>query len=256
MLRRLGLCLFLAWATGVTAVAADEMTPTGTLRVAVAVGPVGSPFWAVKDEATGAPRGPTVDLGAALAHKLGVPLALVVYQNSGQITASAASGAWDLTFVPMDPERAKVLDFGPVYEIQEATYLVAPGSALHTLADVDQPGIRVAAVAGTTTGRAAQASLTRTKVEGYQTIEEIMALMRDGKVDAFALPRDSLRHLAASLPGSRVLPGTFFTTRTAVAVPKGHAAALATARAFMETAKLDGQLATILASHGFAPEKP
>jgi polar amino acid transport system substrate-binding protein len=53
-----------------------ELAPTGKLRVAIAVSPSPSALYVVKD-ASGQYRGVTVDLGTALAKKLGVPLELV-----------------------------------------------------------------------------------------------------------------------------------------------------------------------------------
>jgi hypothetical protein len=61
---------------GANAEAAGDIAPTGLLRVAVAVGPAASAFWATRDPATGKPRGVTVGLAKAAAGKLGVPLHL------------------------------------------------------------------------------------------------------------------------------------------------------------------------------------
>jgi polar amino acid transport system substrate-binding protein len=65
-----------------------EIAPTGALRVAVAVGPAASTFWATRDPSSGAARGVTVELAKAAAEKLHVPLKLVEYQNSGGIAAA------------------------------------------------------------------------------------------------------------------------------------------------------------------------
>src|SRR5262245_7554011 len=75
-----------------------DIAPTGTLRVAVAVGPAASTFWATRDPASGAARGVTVELAKAAAAMLHVPLRLVEYQNSGEIAAAAAKDAWDISF--------------------------------------------------------------------------------------------------------------------------------------------------------------
>ena len=55
-----------------------------------------------------------------------------------------------------------------------------------------------------------------TTVHGFASIDEIVAKMRAGEMDAFAMSRDGLTSLAAALPGSRVLDGQFFGARTAV----------------------------------------
>jgi polar amino acid transport system substrate-binding protein len=64
--------------------------------------------------------------------------------------------------------------------------------------------------------------------------------MLAGKADAIALGRASLGGVAAKIPGSRILDGGFLNSTTAVAVPKGKAAALAYVSAFVEEAKASG----------------
>jgi polar amino acid transport system substrate-binding protein len=129
-----------------TAAARKELAPTGTLRVGVVIAPVAAnPFFATKDPATGKRRGVTIDLGAELAQKLGVPLELVAYAPTAALLKDTTSGAWDVTFLPIDPEREKVVDFGPAYFVTESTYLVPPGSTIRSIAEVDRPGVRVAA---------------------------------------------------------------------------------------------------------------
>jgi polar amino acid transport system substrate-binding protein len=61
--------------------ALKELAPTGTLRVAIAVGPAASALWTVRDPVTGKPRGIPVDLGTAMAQKLKVPIELLEYAS-------------------------------------------------------------------------------------------------------------------------------------------------------------------------------
>lgn len=220
--------------------AARDVAPTGTLRVGVGVGPVPSAFWATRDPASGEPRGVTVELAKAMAKDLGVPLKLVAYPNSGEVTNGGPKGEWDVAFMPVDDVRARIVDFGPAYYLTESTYLVPAGSSIRTLADVDRPGVRVAGVEGTTTARSAQRSLKNNTVKTYRTADELFALVRDGNADAIALGRESLAGMQAKLPGSRILDGHFQATGTAVAVPKGRPAALAYVTTFVEKAKKDG----------------
>jgi polar amino acid transport system substrate-binding protein len=217
-----------------------ELVPQGTLRVGIAVAPVGSAFWATRDDATGEPRGVTVDLGRALAGALGVPLELVVFQNSGELTEAASSDRWDVAFMPVDEERKRVVDFGPAYYFFESTYLVRPGSPIETVALVDQAGTKVAVIGGTTTARAAASSLKSATLVSVPTVAEIEALLKAGQADAAALSRESLASLAAKIPGSRVLGGSFHSTAVAVAVPKGRPAALAYVTGYVERALVSG----------------
>src|SRR6202171_4280187 len=138
----------------------DEIAPTGKLRVAIAISTAGGAFWSTKSEAGGY-AGVPVDLGKEMAAQLGVPVEYVAYDNSGQITDAAAKGIWDGGFLPQDAVRMTKMSFGPIYEVADATYIVKAGSTITNFASLDQPGVKVAAVNGTTTMRGAIAHLDR-----------------------------------------------------------------------------------------------
>lgn len=218
-----------------------EIAPTGKLRVALGISAAGGAFWSNKTE-SGGYSGVPVNLGREMAAQLGVPVEYVPYPNSGQITDAASSGAWDVTFLPQDPEREKRMSFGPIYEVADATYIIKAGSPITNFATLDQPGIKVAAVNNTTTMRGAQAHLKNAKVTGYQTFDEIFNLLKNGEVDAFALSRDQLNKLATKIPGTKVLDETFKKTVTAVAVPLNHPQSLAFVTRFMTDARTNGIL--------------
>ena len=227
-----------------------ELAPTGELRVAIAAAPAGSAFWALKDAASGEIRGVSVDLGAALAEKLGVPVRFVVYNSSGEITDAAASGAWDVAFMPVDAARKQKVDFGPDYSLGESSYLVAPGSRIESIEAVDRPGITVVGVENTTTIRTARRKVKNTRVMGATSVDEVVALVRAGQAEAVALGRDSLEALEKEIPGARILPGHFHATGIAVAVPKNRPAALRLVSEFIEDAKREGLVARALERHG------
>jgi polar amino acid transport system substrate-binding protein len=242
-MKRLGVVILIAALAGGAAaqdrdVALRELAPTGKLRVAIAISPAPSALYAVKGE--GGYRGVTVDLGRALADKLGVAVEYVAYQASGEITEAAAGGAWDVTFMPYDAERAKSVDFGAAYHLLQSTYLVAPGAGVQSLAEIDRPGVRIAGVANTATFRAAAASLKNATIVAVPGVDAAVALVGAGQAEAIALSRESLTGLVAKLPGSRILDGGFLNSVTAVAVPKGKPAALAFASAAVEEAKASG----------------
>ncbi|MBM3601831.1 MAG: transporter substrate-binding domain-containing protein [Alphaproteobacteria bacterium] len=240
----LGLAAVPAAAQTDAAAARRELAPTGKLRVAIAVSPAPSAFWATKDVASGQTKGVTVTLGTGLAAKLGVPVEFVVLPSSGEIvkSAEAAGGPanWDVTFAPVDEARKKILEFGAPYHLLQSTYLVAPGSRVATLADADAAGVRIAGIDNTATFRASQQASKNATHLTMPSVDEAVAQMRAGKVDAIALSRESLTGLAAKVPGARILEGGFLNSTTAVAVPKGRPAALAFATAFVEEAKASG----------------
>jgi polar amino acid transport system substrate-binding protein len=216
-----------------------ELVPTGKLRVAIAVSPSSSALYVVKD-ASGQFRGVTVDLGTAMAKKLGVPVEFVPYLASGEITNSAAAGVWDVTFMPYDAERAKFVDFGAAYHLLQSTYLVAPGSAIRSVDEVNRAGVRIAGVAATATYRAAEKASPNATFITVPGVDAAVALMKQGKADAIGLSRESLTGLLPQIPGSRVLDGGFLNSVTAVAVPLNKPAARAYASEFVEEVKASG----------------
>ena len=107
-----------------------ELVPTGKLRVAIAVAPAPSALYAVKDAASGKFRGVTVDLGTALGKKLGVPVEFLAHLASGEIQNSAASGKWDVSFMPVDDERKKFVYVAIGYIITIALGILVPLAAV------------------------------------------------------------------------------------------------------------------------------
>src|ERR1700690_2783631 len=91
-----------------------QLAPTGKLRGGVVLSPAASAFFAIKDS-KGDVHGVTLDLLRAFAAMLKLPLALQVYDNSGQVTDAVASAACDLAFMPRDATREAKVDFGPAY---------------------------------------------------------------------------------------------------------------------------------------------
>ena len=226
-----------------------ELLPTGKLRVGIGVGQAMSAFWTVRDP-SGQPRGVTVALGQALAQKLGVPLELVAYNSSSEVVDAGERSQWDASFIPFDAERAKKIDFGPNYYLFTSTYMVPAGSTIRTIAEVDRAGIRVGGVANTTTLRSAERSLKQAQIVGAGSMEEVVGLLRDGKVDAIGFGREALEGLLPKLPGARLLDGHFHATGAAVAVPKGKPAALAYLTSFIEEAKASGVVRKALDENG------
>jgi polar amino acid transport system substrate-binding protein len=229
-----------------------EIAPAGSLRVAIAVGPAASTFWATRDPASGEARGVTAELAKAAAAKLHVPLKLIEYPNSGEIAAAAAKDAWDISFMPADAEREKFVDQGPPYVVYESTYLVRAGSDIKTLADVDRPDIHVGAIAGTATSRTVARTLKHASLATFAKPEAAANLLGKGELDALAMGTEALVELAKGLPGTRVLDEPVQSTGVVVAVPKNRPVTREWAARFVEDAKADGTVRRAFDSAGFA----
>jgi polar amino acid transport system substrate-binding protein len=232
--------------------AAHEVAPMGSLRVAIGVGPAASEFWATRDATSGELHGVTVELAKLAAARLQVSLQLLPYHNSGEIAAAGAANAWDISFMPADSERAKVIDQGPPYVVYISSYLLRPGSDIANLADVDQVGHHVGCIEGTSTSRTLAKSLGKATLTCYAAAEDGTKALREGKIDALAMGRGALSDLAKTIPGSRLLDEPVQTTNVIVVVPKGHAEAGAWAARFLEEVKADGTIRRVLDGAGFS----
>jgi polar amino acid transport system substrate-binding protein len=227
-----------------------QLAPTGKLRGGVVTAPAASAFFAISD-GQGELKGVTVDLIRSFSTALNLPLALQVYDNSGQVTDAVALGECDIAFMPRDAERAKRVDFGPVYYFIESTYLVPAGSAIKSIDEVNQPGRRIIAISNTTTARSARRTAPSADVEEVASVEQMTELAKLGQGDAFALSHDSFAGLLPKLPAARVLPGSFQQTGIAIAVPKGRPVALKIASELLEIAKTSGVVRRALDAAGF-----
>ena len=217
----------------------NELTPTGTLRAGVVFAPKASGLFVILDM-SGEPHGITVDLSRDLARELNVPVEFMLVPNSGLVTDKLAAGEIDVAFMPVDEERKKRVDFGPYYVMIESTYMVTGPSGLKTLADVDQPHVRVVGIANTTMIRASGRSLKHTQPIAATSIEDAIAMLHAGKADAYAMGRDALPDVIKDFPGARIVDGGFQQTGIAIAVQKGKPQALATVMAFLQRAKASG----------------
>lgn len=220
---------------------AQQLTPTGKLRVGVAYAPKATPIF-VASNTNGSYRGVPLDLGRALAQELGVPMEVFAAATTAELTQACLGGAIDLGFMPADEARRQLLDFSPPYFVIESTYLAAGHTGITRLAEVDRAGITVVGIAGSTTIRAAERSLGAATVVAATSIAEAMAMMKSGQAQAFALTHDALPPLQQELPGSRILDGAFQVTGVALAVRKHQPEALDCVTTFIQAAKASGML--------------
>jgi polar amino acid transport system substrate-binding protein len=224
-----------------------DLVAAGKVRVGLGLGNHASAF---KDPATGEMRGVATDLARALAARIGVALEMVEYPRPGAVFEGARSGAWDVTFLVVDPLREAAADASPAYMRSEFTYLVPAGSPIHDVAEADQAGVKI----GVPRGDAVDLSLSRILKQAQLIRTESQAagidLLRRGAINAYAAPRSALMLLSARIPGSHVLADAFAKISWAAFVPKGHDGRLAYVTAFVEQAKADGMVAQFIAREG------
>ena len=224
-----------------------DVVQSGKLRVALGLG---SPVLAIKDPKSGELRGPALDLARALATKIGAQLEPVEYPRPGAILQGIQNNEWDVTFLVADPARSAEADFSPPYMQTDYTYLVPAGSTKHSVADVDQPGVRIAVPRGDGSDLRLTKMLKHAELARADSVAAIVDMVRAGQVDAYAGPRVVLLKLSEQAPGSRVLDEGFADIVYVAMVPKGKAGRIAYVSDFMEEAKSSGLVQRTIDQYG------
>ena len=225
---------------------AAELAPTGTLRVGVNLGN----FLLVTDRTkAGDPVGVSPDIGAEIARRLNVPVKFVNYSDPGGLADAAVAHEWDIGNIGAEPQRAQTIAFTAAYCEIASTYLVPANSSITSIAEVDQPGHRIA-----TKGRAAyglwlENNLRHAQLVRTDSIDSSFEAFVDQGLDALAGLRPRLIEDAKRLPGSRILDGQFSAVQQAVGTPRQNTAAAAWLAATIEELKASGFVADLIAKH-------
>ena len=165
-----------------------DLVQAASLRVGLGLG---SPALALKNQATSELRGPAVDLGRALAARIGVEYIAVEYPRPGAVLEEIRTKAWDVAFLVFEFSRAEEADFSNPYMRTDFTYLVPTASSIRQVADADQPGIRIAVPRGDGSDLQLTRILKRSELVRADSHAAALELVRSGSVHARAAPPPS-----------------------------------------------------------------
>jgi polar amino acid transport system substrate-binding protein len=226
---------------------ARDLAPAGRLRAAINFG---NPVLAQKDPATGEPRGVSVDLARELGRRLAIPVDLVPYDAAGKVVEAIETGAWDVAFLAVDPERAAAIAFTAPYVVIEGTYAVPAGSPLRAIEDVDREGVRIAVGAKSAYDLYLARTLKHARLVRAPTSPAAIELFQKENLEAVAGVKQPLLQLAARDRGVRVLEGRFMAIEQAMGIPRGRDDAARYLRSFVEDVKASGFVARALEKSG------
>ena len=225
---------------------AEHLAPHGILRAGVFTGNI---LLITGTSPIGTPQGVSPDLCQAIADHLGVKLELTPFKSQDELVESVASGVCDIGLVGSDPARAKKITFTPAYVEIEATYLVPTGSTLQTVAQVDQPGIRIAVPSRSAYELWLSRNLKQASLVMAEGFEATINIFVQDQLEALAGLRVALTEDAKKLPGSRLLTENFTTIQQAVSTRNANTVGLEFLSAFVEQAKASGLIASLIAKH-------
>jgi polar amino acid transport system substrate-binding protein len=216
---------------------ASQLAPAGRLRAGIWT----VPYFA--HESDGGFAGLIPDLATEFARRIRVPPVLSGYASPHRLTEAFRAGLLDVTFVGITAERAEVIDFGPaIFEIQ-TSYLVPGRSTISNIAEIDRPGVRIAVPSPSAQETHLRKTILHARFIPVPPEQPRAALDRlaAGDADAFSHVTPMLTASQSGLPGSRILPGSYFNVPIALGLAKGRGeAAAGLARSFVEDARRSG----------------
>jgi polar amino acid transport system substrate-binding protein len=227
--------------------AARSLAPTGRLRVAINLG---NGVLAQRDATSGALTGVSVVLARALGERLNLPVDLTAYDAAGQVFDSLESGAWDVAFLAIEPERAAKIDFSQPYVYIDGTYLVRRDAPFRRVEDLDRKAVTIAVGRGAAYDLFLTRTLKNAELKRAPTSAAAVEMFKAGGADAAAGVRQALLDAARGRNDLRVLADRFTRIDQAMAVPRGRAAGAAYVRTFLEEMKASGRVRAALDATG------
>jgi polar amino acid transport system substrate-binding protein len=226
-----------------------DLVQAGTVRLALFL-----PQY-TKNSATGevlgnGPGVVAVEIGRALAERLGVKLLLAGYPTPAAVVDCLKVGACDIALIAITPSRTAELGFTPPVVQQDYTYLVPAGSSIKSAADADQPGVRIAVVRNHLSTLALSHVLKRADLVYAEAPDPAFDLLRTGHADVMASARPTLLNYLPKLPGSRLLEDHYGANIQAMALPKSQTGWLAYFSEFLEQAKASGMIQRAIENAG------
>jgi polar amino acid transport system substrate-binding protein len=218
------------------------LTENGRLRAAINLG---NPVLAQRNR-NGELSGISVRLAQALADRQGLTLELIPFDGAGKVVDVAASDAWDVAFLAVDPKRAVEIAFTEPYLTIEGVFVVAASSPFLTLEDIDQSGVRVSVGRGAAYDLHLTRTLKHAEVVRVPTSAEALPHFLSHGLEAGAGIRPPAEAFVARNPGLRLIEEPFMEIRQAMAVPSVKAGALAIVQGFLADAISSGLVASEL----------
>ncbi len=223
------------------------LAPQGKLRTSINIG---NAVLSRRDSPDGDPYGVSIDIAQALAAQLGVGIEFLVFDSARLSVDAIANGTADVGFFAIDPKRGESVAFTGAYLHIEGWYAVRQDSPIHSIEEVDRPGLRVAVGSGSAYDLFLTRELKQAEIVRAPSPTTVTPLFFAQRLDVLAGVRQQLEIDMQSYPGLRLLPKRFMVIRQAMGLAKSRGdAAAAYLNAFIEEIKASGFVTEALARH-------
>jgi polar amino acid transport system substrate-binding protein len=226
----------------------NAIAPGGTLRAAYLGG---NPAQAIRDAKTGEILGPAADLARELGRRIGMPVDLRPINSPPQVIEEVAAGRADIGFVAFEPSRAGTVEFSQTYTLVRQTFLVLEDSPIHSVADIDRSGQKIAGTVNDSITLYLRRTLKNAELMAIENVpEDNKKRLLAKEFDAFGANRQRLTTWMKEIPGTRLLPDNLFGVPQTIIVPKGKPEVLAEINRFIDDARASGLIQKSIEASG------
>jgi cyclohexadienyl dehydratase len=222
---------------------------SGVLRVGTTMD---TPVFSMRDPASGKPVGLDIDVLETLVPALGVKIEYVK-MTFGSMLADLAADKFDVAMSGMGRtlDRARIATFSKPYMRYGKLMMIrsADKERFHSLADLDQPGIRIAYNKGGLNERFANTMFKQATPTGFASNELATADLLGGKVDAQVSDSTAAAYMARQDPRLAAMSPdrVFDPVYVAILLRRDDQTLLNYINIWIDQIELDGTLAKIRA---------
>lgn len=188
------------------------------------------------------------EIAAAIAEKMGCELQIedIAFDS---IIPEVSSGKADMGMAGMTvtEERMENVDFSATYAVARQVVIVAEGSGITSLADLD--GKTIGVQQGTTGDIYATDEFGDDHIERYAKGMEAVQALSQGKIDAVIIDNEPAKVFITENEGLIILDEAYADEEYAIAVKKGNTVLLEQINKALEELKADGTLDAIVAKY-------
>ncbi|MCR4791853.1 MAG: transporter substrate-binding domain-containing protein [Lachnospiraceae bacterium] len=188
------------------------------------------------------------EIAAAIAEKMGCELVIedIAFDSiiPEVVSAKADMGMAGMT---VTEDRMQNVDFSTTYAVARQVVIVAEGSGITSLADLE--GRVIGVQQGTTGDIYATDEFGDDFIERYSKGMEAVQALVQGKIDAVIIDNEPARVFVSENPGLIILDEAYADEEYAIAVRKGNTALLEAINNALEELKNDGTLDEIVSRY-------
>lgn len=236
-----------------SASASTEMKLVKEGKLLIATSPDFPPFENLEN---GEMVGLDIEIGKAVAEKLGLEPEFVSLQFDSILTAVAAGTQADIGIsgLTVDPERAKTVDFSDSYYVDDLSVAVMKNNADITADNADEAlnkeGVVIAVQSGTSGETYVKENYPKATVQPYGNSTDAFAALQSGQANAVCTNKAVVeRMLANAYADAQVVKSIATGEEYAVAVAQENKALTAAINKALEELRADGTIDALVAKY-------